>query len=168
MQGDAPETRTFAAVTRLAGSGPAIRARPPVDSQLLQTFKVTGVEVSEDMSSQQLAQHIERVVADKLKDRAGKSVVVNLTYARRLRPSADAKTPRKVMFKVSTMWEAEALRECRTQLKGSGITILDELTHEEVAAKQQLWARFQEARKAGKKTYFNRARLFVESKEVKP
>ena len=32
----------------------------------------------------------------------------------------------------------------------------------------QLWARFQEARKAGKKTYFNRARLFVENKEVKP
>lgn len=168
MQSDASETRTFAAVARAAGSGPAIRARPQVDSQLLQTFNVTGVDVSEDMSSQQLAQHVERLIADKLKDRAGKSVVVNLTYARRLRPSAEHKTSRKVMIKVSTMWEAEALRECRTQLKGSGITILDELTHEEVAARQQLWGRFQEARKAGKKTYFNRARLYVENKEVKP
>lgn len=159
--------RTYAGVLADAEAEGGNNNRRPSrpDSQTLQTFQVTGFKVDDNCSSAEVAGKLESLIAARLKDDKGKPVKVKLTDARRIGRAVEGK-PRKLLMRVSTMWEAEAIVKYRTQLKGSGITILDELTEEEWAAKRQLWGQFKGARDAGKKCYFKRARLFIDGKQV--
>jgi len=73
-----------------------------------------------------------------------------------------------ILFRVRHAQDAEQLRRMRTQLKGKGYAIVDELSNTEYEAFKKLKPQFDDARKAGKPTWWNRARLFVGGKEVKP
>jgi flagellar biosynthesis GTPase FlhF len=75
----------------------------------------------------------------------------------------------RFLVTVTSLWEAESLVKNRCLLKGTGYSLFDVLTKEEKLAHDRLWPRFLEARsKAGVKAQFNRARLFVDGKEVLP
>lgn len=72
-----------------------------------------------------------------------------------------------IWFKVADARQAEEVVRNRRMLKGSGITIFDFLSSEEMAIYKQLKPKFDEAIKAGKpRTFFKRARLFIGGEEV--
>ena len=108
---------------------------------------------------------MERVLAV-LKDRLKIDVAVD--YARRLGKLEDKGKPRRIMFGVRTVWEAREVVMHRKLLKGTGLSIMDELTPEELKAHKLMWPKFLEARQEGKRAFLNRGRLFVEGVEVKP
>ena len=56
---------------------------------------------------------------------------------------------------------ADELVGCRSALKGSGVSIQDFLTPEELKIKRALWPRFVEAKARGQRAQFHRARLVV-------
>jgi hypothetical protein len=73
-----------------------------------------------------------------------------------------------ILFRVRHAQDAEQLRRMRTQLKGKGYAIVDELSNTEYEAFKKLKPQFDDARKAGKAAWWNRARLFIGGKEVMP
>ena len=95
-------------------------------------------------------------------------ISINIVSARRVgRYDAKALRPRRIHFTVANVQEAEAIVKARRKLQGPSLVIMDELTPMEFAAQQPLWPLFKEARAAGKKAHFHRARLFVDGEEVK-
>ena len=70
-------------------------------------------------------------------------------------------TSTKVFFTLGSLEAADALVGLRSALKGSGASIQDFLTPEELKIKCALWPRFIEARARGQRAQFHRARLVV-------
>jgi hypothetical protein len=72
-----------------------------------------------------------------------------------------------IHFIVGTHAEADAIRMQRKHFRGTAYTCFDYLTSEEQRQFAALKPKFDEAKRAGKSgTYFRRAQLFVEGKEV--
>ena len=67
----------------------------------------------------------------------------------------------KVFFTLDSLEAADELVGCRSALKGSGVSIQDFLTPEELKIKRALWPRFVEAKARGQRAQFHRARLVV-------
>ena len=67
----------------------------------------------------------------------------------------------KVFFTLGSLEAADKLVGCRGALKGSGVSIHDFLTPEELKIKRALWPRFIEAKARGQRAQFHRARLVV-------
>jgi hypothetical protein len=85
---------------------------------------------------------------------------------RQLRSGA---TVHRYFITVGSLYEAADIVHSRHLLKDTGYTLHDVLTEVEQAAHDRLWPRFIEARaQPGHKAQFNRARLFVDGKEVLP
>ena len=122
------------------------------------TFKINGID--EEKHGAQLAESIEAIVAEKL------GVRITITDAVRLGNKPTDGKPRRVLFVVSSVWEAKELVRNRSKLKGSGTSILDEFSPEELLQHKKMWPAFTAARADGKKAFFQRARLFVDGKEV--
>jgi hypothetical protein len=91
-------------------------------------------------------------------------VRVTVTQAFYLRTAANS--PCRMMIKVAEVRHADAITRNRWKLKNTQLTILDELTQEEMTTHKLLWGKFSEARRAGKQAWFVRARLYVEREEV--
>lgn len=74
----------------------------------------------------------------------------------------------RVKFTVVTAMQARLIRANRKQLRevAAHISIRDVLSPEEQAAQNALWPQFVEARKAGKKAYFQRGQLFIDGSAV--
>ena len=126
-----------------------------------QSFKLVGMAEGGDMGKQQLAEHIEKLMAEKLKGAAGAPLQVKITDAYRMGRRVEGKT-REVMFRVATACEADALVKARKQLKGQHLVIRDHLT----PAEFQVWKTLNEKRKqllqGGKAAFWRgRNRLFV-------
>jgi hypothetical protein len=66
-----------------------------------------------------------------------------------------------VFFSLDSLEAADALVGRRGALKGSGVSIQDFLTPEELKTKRALWPRFLEAQAKGQRPQFHRARLVV-------
>ena len=174
------EAATAAAAAMVASSSaPSYTPPPPppplagrkVDPQYKLAFKVDGL--LEQKTGKELAVQIEKRVFDSM------GAVIHVVEAYPLPgkrgapalvagPAVTDNRPRRVLFRVSNVWEAESIVRSRYKLKGSGVTILDELSPEEYAVHQRLWPLFKAARDEGKKAYFNRAKLFVGGAEVIP
>ena len=84
------------------------------------------------------------------------------------RPGAAAGAPRRVKFTVMTAMQARLIRANRKQLRevAAHISIRDVLSPEEQAVQNSLWPQFVEARKAGKRAYFQRGQLYVDGRAV--
>jgi hypothetical protein len=74
----------------------------------------------------------------------------------------------RVYLTVATLEEADLLVRCRCHLRGTGISIMDVLSPVERRLHQQLWPLFLEARSAGSRAQFQRARLMVDGRQVFP
>ena len=70
-------------------------------------------------------------------------------------------TSTKVFFTLGSLEAADELVGLRSALKGSGASIQDFLTPEELKIKRALWPRFIEAKARGQRAQFHRARLVV-------
>jgi hypothetical protein len=132
-----------------------VNARDEKDS-LHRTFKVVGRYPAGNSLGARL-----RAVLEPL-DMAG----VSMDIVKGLKGRGDHDGP--ILFRIRHAQDAEQLRRMRTKLKGKGYAIVDELSNTEYEAFKKLKPQFDDARKAGKPTWWNRARLFVEGKEVKP
>jgi hypothetical protein len=84
------------------------------------------------------------------------------------RPDAAAGAPRRIKFTVVTAMQARLIRANRRQLRDGAkhISIRDVLSPEEQKAQNTLWPQFLDARKAGKRAYFQRGQLFVDGRAV--
>jgi len=71
-----------------------------------------------------------------------------------------------IAFSLQTLAQVESLIMARRQLKGTGIVLGEVLTPAETQEKQALYQQFVDARAAGIKAQFKRARLFVDGKRV--
>jgi predicted kinase len=88
---------------------------------------------------------------------------------KQLQSKSGTTTVYRYFITVGSLCEAADIVHDRCQLKGTQYTLLDVLTVVEQAAHDLLWPRFIEARaQPGHKAQFNRARLFVDGKEVLP
>ena len=67
----------------------------------------------------------------------------------------------RVFFSLDSLEAADALVGRRGALKGSGVSIQDFLTPEEIETKRALWPHFLEAKARGQRPQFHRARLVV-------
>ena len=105
--------------------------------------------------------------AASLKDRLKSLLEVRLPGANL--PIADAvlfgsqATSTRVFFTLGSLEAADELVRRRSALKGSGASIQDFLTPEELKIKRALWPRFMEARARGQRAQFHRAKLVVSS-----
>ena len=74
------------------------------------------------------------------------------------------RTAASLFFRVEFPADADLIVRNRHVLKGSQLTIFDDLSAAERASHQALWPVFTDARNLGLKAQFKRARLFVTSK----
>ena len=80
-------------------------------------------------------------------------------------PTSDSSPSRRRLFsRVECPADADLMGRNRHVLKGSQLTIFDDLSAAERASHQALWPVFTDARNLGLKAQFKRARLFVTSK----
>jgi hypothetical protein len=85
----------------------------------------------------------------------------SVSDARCLRPHASSPTRFRIWIQVSGSAQADAVVGSRHLLKGSGITVFDDLSPDEQAAHRLLWPRYLEALRSGFTAQFNRARLVI-------
>ena len=79
-------------------------------------------------------------------------------------PTSDAPpSRRRLFFRVECPADADLIVRHRHVLKGSQLTIFDDLSSAERTSHQALWSSFTVARSSGLKAQFKRARLFVTS-----
>ena len=71
-----------------------------------------------------------------------------------------------VHFTVATSSDAALIVSRRCALKGKGMSILELLSPEEHVEHARLWPQFQQARLAGKRAQFHRARLVIDGERV--
>ena len=126
-------------------------------------FTITGLNTEGKRNEVQLAELVKGKIQELLKI----SVTLQEVRLLPLKPGAAAES-RKVMFTVLTPMDAKAITYQRTQLAGSGITIRDDLSKEELALQNQVWPAFKQARADGKSAHFLRAKLYVNGLWVKP
>ena len=128
------------------------------------SFFAAGIsEASTRESATQLADKLQKAVLD-----SKMALGISIVSCRRVgRYDPKAQRPRRIHFTVANVQDAEAIVSARRKLQGPSLVIMDELTPQEFAAQQPLWPLFKEARTAGKKAHFFRARLFVNGEEVK-
>ena len=82
-------------------------------------------------------------------------------------PTSDSPASRRrLFFRVECPADADLLVRNRHVLKGSQLTIFDDLSSAERAAHQALWPIFTNARSMGLKAQFKRAKLFITSKST--
>ena len=114
-----------------------------------------GQEVSDE------GQILRNNVADTIYNRMG--IEVTITMARLLRSAVNKRS--RILFEVEDAFQAAAIVEFRRCLKGTCITIMDDLSPEEQAHQNKMWPLFVEAKTAGRpRTYFIRSQLFIEGK----
>jgi hypothetical protein len=120
-------------------------------------------------SGRDLAQGVERTLFNYM------GVEVKVVEARRLPPPrapwtpAQGQQPRSlILFRVSDMWAADDIVKARRCLRNSGVTVFDHLSPAELETHKSLRSAFDEAVSSKKQAYFQRARLYVNGKEVKP
>jgi hypothetical protein len=93
---------------------------------------------------------------------------ISVVDARPLRPMVGAKNKApKVLFQVASTGNVALINSCRAKLRGKPVSLNEELTKQEVSVKRGLMKAFYEAREAGSRVSFRRARLFVNGKEIK-
>ena len=152
-----PAWQATEAVTSTGGRTSASRS---ADMSYKMTFKVSGLPDGKQQG-QALAELVESFVLEKMK------VGIKVVDAYRLgKPDAEQQQPRRIMFRVGTVWEADSIVKNRPKLKASGTVIMDELSPAEYVIFKQLWPQFKAARDEGKVAYFNRARLYISGVEV--
>ena len=82
-------------------------------------------------------------------------------------PTSDSPASRRrLFFRVECPADADLIVRNRHVLKGSQLTIFDDLSSAERAAHQALWPIFTNARNMGLKAQFKRAKLFITSKST--
>lgn len=133
---------------------------PPVEQQ----FFMAGLEGVEGKDQVELASMVKETLGAIGVEVSDLHDVVLL----KPRPGAAAGAPRRLKFTVVTAMQARLIRANRKQLKevAAHISIRDVLSPEEQAAQNALWPRFVEARKAGKRAYFQRGQLFIDGNAV--
>ena len=147
-----------------AGSPPAQQQRtinqPPVEQQ----FWMVGLEGIEGKNQVELAS----MVKDTLDSIGVQVSELHDVFLLKPRTGAAAGTPRRVKFTVMTAMQARLVRANRKQLRdvAAHVSIRDVLSPEEQAAQNTLWPKFLDARKAGKRAYFQRGQLFVDGRAV--
>jgi hypothetical protein len=88
---------------------------------------------------------------------------------KQLQSKSGTTTVYRYFITVASLCEAADIVLNRCQLKGTQYTLLDVLTEVEQAAHDLLWQSFVEARaQPGCRAQFNRARLYINGKEVLP
>jgi len=152
------ETKSFKEAVVTGGIAPLATAESMggsmhVTSEQKQTFTITGVPGEE--TGKLLAAKVAQVITDKLKDKEGNPVVVDIVDAMRIRmgPKPGKPAVDKVLFKVHSAFDAMAIRKARSDLHkqpGNIIYINDDLTRAELQRKQTLTTAFQDRITAAK------------------
>lgn len=107
--------------------------------------------------------HLASAVAAHLMARLTLPEPITVVDALPMRPSGAAShgATCRYFLRVASLANAAAIVRHRHQLKGSSMTILDQLGPEERMAHQQLWPTFVKARALGLPAQFQRSRLYV-------
>ena len=152
------ETKSFKEAVVTGGIAPlttveSMKGSMHITPEQKQTFTITGVPGEE--TGKVLAAKIVQVIADKLKDKEGNPIMVDIVDAMRIRmgPKPGKPAVDKVLFKVHSAFDALASRKARSDLHtqpGNIIYINDDRTKAERQRKQTLTTAFQDRITAAK------------------
>ncbi len=129
-------------------------------------FKITGISEDEEENDREVARKVEAIIRSRMEQnpeyakKTRDKVDFKITSARRIGKSGDR--PRMVYVTVASSFDATSLVRNRRFLKGSGVSVFDYLTKEELEKHKKNLPSFEEARKDPSKwVYFRRGELRI-------
>ena len=169
----APSPRTWASVTssgphRPAPSSSPTRRVPPPPARCAFTMLGSQPDMAplSGLRGPDLSHGLASLLLQRLSLPPGAIRIVDAYPLGRTPTSDSPASRRRLFFRVECPADADLIVRNRHVLKGSQLTIFDDLSSAERAAHQALWPIFTNARSMGLKAQFKRAKLFITSKST--